>query len=73
MFDEKYLRVEADFQIVSADTAHILGNENADPVILHQFDHAFPIGSVEVGTGVTIVHKLIHDAQFRVVYGIGFQ
>ena len=27
----------------------------------------------KVRAGVTIVHKLIHNTQFRVVYGIGFQ
>lgn len=57
MFGEKHFRVKTDFQIVSSDTAHILCNDNADLVVLYQFDHAVPIGAVEVSTGVTIVHK----------------
>ena len=57
MFGEKHFRVKTDFQIVSSDTAHILCNDNTDLVVLYQFDHAVPIGAVEVSTGVTIVHK----------------
>lgn len=57
MFGEKHFRVKTDFQIVSSDTAHILCNDNAYLVVLYQFDHAVPIGAVEVSTGVTIVHK----------------
>lgn len=63
VFGEKHFRVKANFQIVSADTAHILGDDNANLVVLYQFDHAVPIGSVEVGTGVTIVHEKLDVAE----------
>lgn len=57
MFWKKHFRVKTDFQIVSSDTAHILCNDNADLVVLYQFNHAVPIWAVEVSTGVTIVHE----------------
>ena len=47
VFRKKHFRINTDFQIVSADTAHVFGNENANLVVLHHADHALPIGSVE--------------------------
>ena len=63
MFGEKHFRVETDFQIVSTDTAHILGDDNTDIIILNQLNHSFPIGSVEVGARVTIVHEKLDVAE----------
>ena len=63
MFGEKHFRLETDFQIVSADTAHILGDDDTDLIVLDQLNHSFPIGSVEVGTGVTIVHEKLDVAE----------
>lgn len=57
VFGEKHFRVETDFQIVSANTAHVLGDDDTDLIVLNQLNHSFPIWSVEVGTGVTIVHE----------------
>ena len=57
VFGKKHFRVETDFQIVSADTAHILGDDDTNLIVLDQLNHSFPIGSVEVGTGITIVHE----------------
>ena len=63
VFGEKHFCVETDFQIVSADTAHILGDDNTDLIVLDRLNHSFPIGSVEVGTGVTIVHEKLDVAE----------
>ena len=63
VFGEKHFCVETDFQIVSADTAHILGDDNTDLIVLDQLNHSFPIGSVEVGTGVTIVYEKLDVAE----------
>ena len=63
MFGEKHFRVETDFQIVSTDTAHILGDDNTDIIILNQLNHSFPIGSVEVGARVTIVREKLDVAE----------
>lgn len=60
---KKYFRVKTDFQIISADTTHILCNNNADLIVLDQLNHSFPVGSVEVGTGVTIVHEKLDVAK----------
>ena len=57
VFGKKHFRVETDFQIVSADTAHILGDDDTNLIVLDQLNHSFPIGSVEVGTGITIVDE----------------
>lgn len=57
VFGKKHFRVKTDFQIISADTTHILCNDNADLIVLDQLNHSFPVGAVEVSTGVTIVHK----------------
>lgn len=63
VFGEKHFRVETDLQIVSADTAHILGDDDTDLIVLDQLNHSFPIGSVEVGTRVTIVHERLDVAE----------
>ena len=57
VFREKHFRVETDFQIVSADTAHILGDDDTNLIVLNQLNHSFPIGSVEVSPGVAIVYE----------------
>ena len=41
----------------------ILCNDNADLIVLDQLNHSFPVGSVEVGTGVTIVHEKLDVAK----------
>ena len=58
VFGEKHFRVETDFQIVSTDTAHVLGDDNTDLIVLDQLNHSFPIGSVEIGPAVPVVHEI---------------
>ena len=60
---EKNICVKTDFQIVSADTAHVLSDDDPNLIVLDQLNHSFPIGSVEVGTGVTIVHEKLDVAE----------
>ena len=36
VFGKKHFRVETDFQIVSADTAHILGDDDTNLIVLDQ-------------------------------------
>ena len=57
VFGEKHLSIDTNLQIVSADTTHILGKNDTNFIILHQFNHSFPIGSVEVSSGVPIIHE----------------
>ena len=57
VFGEKHLGIDANLQIVSTDTAHIFGEDDTNFIILHQFDHALPIGSIKVCTGVPVIHK----------------
>ena len=59
MLWEKHLGVEADFKIVSADTAHALGKQNAYLVGFDKLDHPLPVRPVEVRAAVPIVHKIL--------------
>lgn len=72
VFGEKHFRVKTDFQIISADTAHVFGNENTYLVVLHHADHALPIGSVEVSPGVAIVHEKLDIAE-TLFFSVSFE
>ena len=56
-----------DFQIVSADTAHVLSNKNTNSVILYQFDHSLPLGSVEIRSRVPVIHEKFDITKFLVL------
>lgn len=44
-----------------------LAMKNANLVVLHHADHALPIGSVEVGTGVAVIHEKLDIAKTLVL------
>ena len=69
VFGEKHLGIDAYLQIVSADTAHVFGEDDTNFIILHQFDHMLPIGSVEVRPGVPVIHEIL-DISETLVFSI---
>ena len=66
-------QITSRFNVIPSKAGQIFHQNTVDGPLLQ-----FPKQSLErrpfkVRAGVTIVHKLIHDAQFRVICGIGFQ
>ena len=72
VFRKENFRVDADLQIVSADTAHVLGKNDTNFIILHQFNHALPIGSFEVSPGVPVIHEKL-DILETLFFSVSFE
>ena len=70
---ENPFQIASHFNVIPSKAGQIF-HQNAVDSPLFQFpEQVLERRPFKVRAGVTIVHKLIHDAQFRVVYGIGFQ
>ena len=66
-------QITSHFNVIPSKAGQIF-HQNAVDSPLFQFpEQVLERRPFKVRAGVTIVHKLIHDAQFRVVCGIGFQ
>ena len=66
---EPLLDVQPCVQLVSPQTAEILGDDDPDFPVLHVGHHALEIRSVETGPGVSVVHIEL-DVGKAVVNGI---
>lgn len=63
MLNKQHFGVEADFQVVATDAAHVFGKDGADLVCFHKRGHPLPVGTIEVGTGVAVVNKELDIAE----------
>ena len=70
---ENTFQITPHFNVISSKAGQIFHQNTVDGPLLQFPEQVLERRPFKVRAGVTIVHKLIHDAQFRVVYGIGFQ
>ena len=70
---ENTFQITPHFNVISSKSGQIFHQNTVDGPLLQFPKQLLERRPFKVRAGVTIVHKLIHDAQFRVVYGIGFQ
>ena len=61
------------FNVISSKAGQIFHQNTVDSPLLQFPEQVLERRPFKVRAGVTIVHKLIHNTQFRVVCGIGFQ
>ena len=57
------LGIHPNFQIISADAAHVLRDDRADLSVFHQCHHALPIRSLKVCACVTVIYKELRIAE----------
>lgn len=53
------LVVHSHFQIVTPDPTHVFGYDDANFTLVHKSHHALPIWSLEVCTGVSVIHEIL--------------
>ena len=70
---ENTFQITPHFNVISSKAGQIFHQNTVDSPLLQFPEQVLERRPFKVRAGVTIVHKLIHDAQFRVVYGIDFQ
>ena len=56
---EKYLGIEADLQIISAESAHILDDDRTDLSGIYFGKHSLKSGTVEVAPGIAVIGKML--------------
>ena len=70
---ENPFQIASHFNIVSPEAGQIFHQNAVDGPLFQFLEQILERRAFKVRAGVAIVHKLIHDTQFRVVCGIGFQ
>ena len=66
-------QITSHFNVIPSKAGQIFHQNAVDGPLLQFPEQVLERRPFKVRAGVAIVHKLIHDAQFRVVCGIGFQ
>lgn len=54
---QNHLGVVTYLEVISAQSAHVLDDDCADPALVHHGHQSLPVRAFKVGTGVAIVHK----------------
>ena len=70
---ENTFQITSHFNIVSPESGQIFHQNTVDGPLLQFPEQVLERRPFKVRAGVTIIHKLVHNAQFRVVCGIGFK
>ena len=70
---ENTFQITSHFNIVSPESGQIFHQNTVDGPLLQFPEQVLERRPFKVRAGVTIIHKLVHNTQFRVVCGIGFK
>ena len=70
---ENTFQITSHFNVISSKAGQIFHQNTIDGPLLQFPEQVLERRPFKVRAGVTIVHKLIHNTQFRVVCGIGFK
>ena len=70
---ENPFQITPHFNVISTETGQIFHKNAVDSPLFQFLKQPLKRRAFKVRAGVAIIHKLIHNAQFRVVCGIGFQ
>ena len=70
---ENPFQIASHFNVISTETGQIFHKNAVDGSLFQFLKQPLKRRTFKVRAGVAIIHKLVHNAQFRVVCGIGFQ
>ena len=75
LFDEIHFRVISDFQIISAETRHILDDDPFYFAAFHVFNHPLKIGTVKIRSRIAVVSiksEPVISVFFRILFEYAF-